>query len=170
VNAQVAELTKTHTDEIAKRDRRESQLTDEIHRLLVDSQATAAIVEEKGVPELLLGVIRPRLKVLEADGHFGVQVLDVNGNPDITIKDGKPVNSTITDLVKKLKVDPKFGRAFESSGRSGSGASGSSSGGNLSHAKSNPWMKASENLTEQMRILRSDPSLASALKAQASVS
>jgi hypothetical protein len=169
VEAQVTELTKSHTDEIGKRDKREGQLSGEITRLLVESHASTAIIEEKGVPELLLGVIKPRLKVVETDGHFSVQVLDSNGNPDITIKDGKPVNSTITDLVKKLKVDPKFGRAFEASGNSGSGASGSGNGNLGSGTKANPWMKPTENLTEQMRITRADPTLAAALKAQAGV-
>lgn len=88
---------------------------------LVDAQATVAIVDAKGVPQLLLPHVKGRVKVIEQDGQFTVQVLDAQGNPMVVDAAGTP--ATIKSLVEHMKADPIFGRAFEGSGASGGGAS-----------------------------------------------
>jgi hypothetical protein len=49
----------------------------------------------------------------------------------------------------------------------GSGAAGSGSGGAGNRSVKNPFRKESFNLTEQMKIQKSDPQLAARLKAAA---
>jgi hypothetical protein len=66
------------------------------------------------------------------------------------------------------RVDAQMSEAphlFESN--AGGGAAGNGSGGTGNHSGKNPFRKESWNLTEQMRLLRSDPSLAARLKAAA---
>jgi hypothetical protein len=166
IAAQVEALSQQHATEIEVRNKRETTLMGEINRVLVDNEARAAILEAKGVPELLLPTMRSRLKVVETDGKFGVQVLNDRGNQDYVVKGGNTVPSTIADLVAKFKADPKFGRAFDASERSGGGANPPGQGGG---GRPNPWAKDTFNLTEQMKLLRSDPALAAAMKQQAGI-
>lgn len=95
---------------------------------LIDAQATAAIVTAKGVPQLLLPHVKTRVKVIEEDGQFKVQVLNERGEPMISDASGTP--ATISDLVNSFKSDPIYGRAFESSGASGGSAPPAASGTN----------------------------------------
>lgn len=165
--SQIAELTRQHETEVKSRDKRIEHLTATLESVLVDQQLDAAIVKHKGIPELLRPMLRPRVKVVEKDGEFETKVVDAKGQQEYVIRDNKPVPATIEDLVAKTKADPLFGRAFEASGRSGSGAESGERGG--AGGAANPWLRATFNLTEQMRLLKSDPSLAAALKAQAGV-
>lgn len=89
---------------------------------LVDAQATAAIAEAKGVPQLLLPHLKGRVKVVEEDGKFNLQILDAAGNPMVSDAAGTP--ATFKTLVESFKADPIFGRAFEGSGASGGNAAG----------------------------------------------
>ena len=49
----------------------------------------------------------------------------------------------------------------------GGGAAGSGAGGAMNGGIKNPWSKATRNLTEQMKLQKSDPGLAARLKASA---
>jgi len=89
---------------------------------LIDAQATAAIAEAKGVPQLLLPHVKGRVKVLEQDGKFSVQVLDAAGNPMVADAAGTP--ATFKHLIESFKADPVFGRAFEGNNASGGGGNG----------------------------------------------
>jgi hypothetical protein len=72
---------------------------------LLEAEARAAIQAARGVPELLLPVVVARLSVAE-DG--AVAVTEGGG--------------TVSDLVESLRADPIYGRAFDGSGKGGSGA------------------------------------------------
>ena len=53
------------------------QASDLVHLgLLVENEATAAVAEAKGIPDLLLPFIRDQVKVVEEDGEFKVFVVD----------------------------------------------------------------------------------------------
>lgn len=74
----------------------------------MEAEARAAIQAARGVPELLLPVVSARLRVGE-DGAVGVS-------------DGEDGAKTVAQLVESLRADPIYGRAFDASGKSGSGA------------------------------------------------
>jgi hypothetical protein len=90
---------------------------------LVDSAAVNAIAAAKGVPELLLPHIRSAVKVIEENGDYAVRVVDSTGSPRVN---GKGEFLSIKDLVSEMRQSEVFGRAFDGSGASGSGAQTSS--------------------------------------------
>jgi hypothetical protein len=57
--------------------------------------------------------------VIEEDGDFKVQVVDASGNPRVN---GKGEFLSIADLVGEMRQSEVFGRAFEPTGTTGSGA------------------------------------------------
>lgn len=107
-----------------------------LEKNLVDAQATTAIAAAKGIPQLLLPHVKGRVKVVEQDGQFTVQVLDAQGNPMVADAAGTP--ATIAHLVESMKADPIYGRAFEGTGASGGGApsAGSQAAGAKTMARS----------------------------------
>jgi hypothetical protein len=111
---------------------REKSLLTALESHLIDAQATAAIASAKGIPQLLLPHVKSRVKVIEDNGTFKVQVLGQDGNPMIADAAGTPAG--IAHLIESFKADPVFGRAFEGTGASGGGAQ---QGGNAS-AKTMP--------------------------------
>lgn len=106
---------------------REKQLVGELNRVLVDSAALSALAAHKGNPKLLQRVVTDRLKLVEKDGQFAVEVVDDKGLP--RIKDARGTPMTVEDLVLELKGDKTFGVAFEGSGKSGGGTPPASGGG-----------------------------------------
>ena len=86
---------------------------------MIDADATAAIAAAKGVPALLLPHVRSAVRVIEEGGDFKVQVVDAAGNPRVN---GKGEFLSIADLVGEMRQSDVFGRAFEPTGTTGSGA------------------------------------------------
>lgn len=124
-----------HTAELVKKDERISALTLSLERRLIEADATAAIAAAKGVPELLLPHVRSRVRVIEEDGEFKVQVVDASGTQRV---DGKGQPLSIADLVGEMRSDPIFGRAFDSSVANGGGA-GSAGGSGGAGATKGKW-------------------------------
>ena len=97
----------------------------------------------------------------------------VNGVPTAYEADGTTVRAGkdgISPLNLEEWVDALVSDAphlFESN--SGGGAAGNTSGGGGGHRPQgkNPFRRESWNLTEQMKLIKSDPQLAARLKAQA---
>lgn len=75
---------------------------------LMEAEARAAIQAAHGVPELLLPVVAARLSVSE-DGSIAAAT-----------EDGTTLS--VAELVETLRADPVYGRAFDASGKGGSGA------------------------------------------------
>ena len=121
-----AQMADQHKAELAKKDGRIGTLTKSLEARLIDADATAAIAAAKGVPALLLPHVRAAVKVIEENGDFKVQVVDAAGNPRVN---GKGEFLSIADLVAEMKTDDIFGRAFEPSGTTGSGAANSGASG-----------------------------------------
>lgn len=96
-----------------------------IERYLIDAQATEAISAQKGVPALLLPHVKASVRVVDEDGEYVTRVVDAQGNARVN---GNGDFLTIKDLVGEMRQSETFGRAFEASGVSGSGAQGG--GGN----------------------------------------
>ena len=106
---------------------REKTLLSALEQHLVDAQATAAIAAAKGIPQLLLPHVKNRVKVIEENGAFKVQVLGQDGNPMIADAAGPPAG--IAHLIESFKADPIYGRAFEGTGASGGGGAQSAFAG-----------------------------------------
>jgi hypothetical protein len=75
---------------------------------------------------------------------------------------------TLADYIAKINEDDDNAHHFRVKGGSGSGTGAGSQGGGK--VQTNPWKRETRNLTEQGRILRSDPQLATRLKAEAGIS
>jgi hypothetical protein len=121
-----AQMNEKHQAELKAKDDALGKLRQALERHLVDAAATNAIAEAKGVPKLLLPHVRSSVRVVEEDGNFEVRVVDDKGDPRVNGK-GDPL--TIADLVGEMRQSEVFGRAFEASGRTGSGTPPNGSGG-----------------------------------------
>lgn len=101
---------------------------------LIEAEATAAVVAAGGVPELLLPVLLPKLEVQEEAGRFQVRVKGVGGDAETPV--------SIVDLVNELRLSATYGRAFDGTGKSGSGApaDAASGGGLVSLSAGDPLM------------------------------
>lgn len=75
---------------------------------LIEAEARSAIRAAHGVPELLLPVVTARLS------------LDGDGQVVATGEDGGA--TSVERIVEALRADPTYGRAFDASGKGGSGA------------------------------------------------
>lgn len=84
-----------------------------------ESEVTKALNELKGSSELLGHVMREAIKVERVNGKMVAKVIK-DGTARIKDAAGNPF--TVLDLAAELKADPKYGRAFEPTGTTGSGA------------------------------------------------
>lgn len=114
-----SDLAAAHAKDLEKHQTRSQALQNQLYGLLVENAATAAVVELKGVPELLLPFIKNQVKVLEQDGEFKVFVVDGQGDQRYSGVTGQPM--TIKELVAEMKANEKYGRLFESEAPAGGG-------------------------------------------------
>lgn len=122
--AQERQLLEKHQEELGKLNTNLTATTAQLQVALIDQEATLAITEAEGSPELLLPIIRGNSRMVRSeDGKHQVEVIGTDGNARLSQKPGTGTElMTIGEYVSLLKEDDKFGRAFESSGASGSGA------------------------------------------------
>lgn len=113
------ELSKAHAMETAKLKERETGLLGEIRNLRVTQVAMAAIVDQKGDPELLMPFVNQQIQVVEENGKFVTYVVDAQGDRRYSGVTGQPM--TVEELVKEMKSNAKYGRLFESDHQSGGG-------------------------------------------------
>jgi hypothetical protein len=114
-------LNEQHKGQLAEKDKAIGGLTSQVEELMVDNVATQAITAEKGDAKLLLPHIKAHTKVVQESGKFVTKVVDEKGNVRIA-NDGSGNPMTIAQLVVEMKADQSFGRAFDGSGATGSGA------------------------------------------------
>jgi hypothetical protein len=130
-------------------------------------QGVTAVATKRGLRATAIPDITAR-----ARGVFRL----VNGVPTAFEQDGKTVRAGkdgVTPMTLEEWVDAQVSEAphlFESN--AGGGAAGNASGGSASGARANgtlrnPFRRETWNLTEQMRIQKSDPNLAARLRAAA---
>lgn len=122
----LSQTTAKHKTELEKREDSIKSLRSALEANLIDAEATRAIASAKGVPELLLPHVRSSVRVVEEDGKFLAKVVDKDGNPRIGDASGSPM--TVNQLVAEMRSSEVFGRAFEGTGATGSGASNSNGG------------------------------------------
>jgi len=111
--------------------------------------------------ELLAGnFVRTSMK----DGQVVVDVVDEAGNPRIKDVAGTPF--TVADLLSELRE--KRPALFKAEEKRGMGLQPGGGGGGNSGTV-NPWAKDTRNITQQMQLEISNPTLAASLKAAAGV-
>lgn len=102
-----------------------AKLEAQLHKVLAENVARAAIVAAEGSDALLLPHVLQfiRIGTDEATGERVAQVVDAKGQPRIGNAKGEPM--TIAELVAEFKANEQYAAAFKGSGASGSGAAGS---------------------------------------------
>ena len=109
----------TKADEtIAAKDGEIAGMNKAFAKHMIEAEATRAIAAEKGVPELLLPIVRTKAKVVKDGEDYVVRVLDDAGE---VRGDGKGGWMTVESIVKELKASKSYGRAFESEQKGGGG-------------------------------------------------
>ena len=150
-----AELDKVHAPVVAERDALHGRLTAIQIDQAVVNEATKRGLRPTAITDI---TSRARMTFKLVDGV--PQAFD--GEKMRTGKDGvSPM--TLAEWVDALVSDAPH--LFEAN--AGSGAAGSGSGGAGNRSVKNPFRKESFNLTEQMKIQKTDPALAARLKAAA---
>ncbi len=152
-----AELDKVHAPVVAERDALHGRLTAIQIDQAVVSEATKRGLRPTAIPDITSRA-RTNFKLVN-----GVpQAFEADGQTARMGKDGvSPM--TLAEWVDALVSDAPH--LFEAN--AGSGAAGSGSGGAGNRSVRNPFRKETWNLTEQMKIQKTDPQLAARLKAAA---
>ena len=152
-----AELDKVHAPVVAERDALHGRLTAIQIDQAVVSEATKRGLRPTAIPDITSRA-RTNFKLVN-----GVpQAFEADGQTARMGKDGV-TPMTLAEWVDALVSDAPH--LFEAN--AGSGAAGSGSGGAGNRSVKNPFRKETWNLTEQMKIQKTDPQLAARLKAAA---
>ncbi len=151
VEAVKAQLAAKHAKDLEKANQRAEKAEAQVQRLVVENGLDAALDGVNVAPALKKAAKAMLRDVVELKEEDGQPVALMNGAP-------------LAEALKTWAASDE-GKAFVLDGNSGGGAPGGGGGGNV-----NPWKAgAGFNLTEQDRIAKSDPALASRLKAEAGV-
>lgn len=127
------EMAAAHAKDLERANTRGEALQTQLYGLLVENGATAAVVEARGIPDLLLPFIKNQVKVVEEDGEFKVFVVDSAGDRRYSGVTGQPM--TIKELVGEMKGNEKYGRLFESEVPGGGGGMPPNGGGRTPAAR-----------------------------------
>ena len=152
-----AELDKVHAPVVAERDALHGRLTAIQIDQAVVSEATKRGLRATAIPDI---TSRARMTFKLVNGV--PQAFEADGQ---TARMGKDAVTpmTLAEWVDALVSDAPH--LFEAN--AGGGAAGSGSGGAGNRSGKNPFRKETWNLTEQMKLQKSDPALAARLKAAA---
>ncbi len=151
------ELDKVHAPVVAERDALHGRLT----AIQID-QAVVTEATKRGLRPTALTDITSRARTTFKLVNGVPQAFEADGQTARTGKDGvSPM--TLAEWVDALVSDAPH--LFEAN--AGSGAAGSGGGAAGNRSVKNPFRKESFNLTEQMKLQKTDPQLAARLKAAA---
>jgi len=122
------QLVKQHEKDIDKYKTETGEMRGQLEEHLITASATKAIAEAKGSVDLLLPIIQRQSRIRKAEnGKFIVEIIGADNMPRIGDSNGNAM--TIEQLVTEMKGSERFGRAFESSGTTGTGGPGDRKGG-----------------------------------------
>ena len=113
-----AEFEDTLKKTVGEKDEQLTKMQRSLHKNMVEREAIAALAKHKGSSELLLPHVVGKLALIEDDGDLVVRVVDKDGDP---VSDGKGGYKSVEQFVLEMRNDDKFSRAFDASGRTGSG-------------------------------------------------
>ena len=145
-----------------------ASLTGQLQNLMGDSQIKTEVAkanpldDARDAVELLVSkFVRTSMK----DGKVVVDVIDQNGNPRIKDHAGTPF--TVADLVAEIRESRAS--LFKPDEKRGLGTNPGNHSAPPAGGVSNPWVKESWNMTQQMVLENTKPELAKQLKAAAGV-
>lgn len=121
VEGQLSNMQQEFTTQLDKEKQFSTTLQSQLEDELINAQAIKAISDNNGSVELLLGVVRGRSRMVEKDGKFLPEVLDATGNPAFKHDGSQLRPMSIPELVRELKDNTAYGRAFDATDVSGSG-------------------------------------------------
>jgi len=113
------QLVAQHEKEMKEQKLGNDAMRGSLDRFLIEAEATREIAANHGTPELLLPIVKQRVRVIAENGSFVARVLDEHGDPMISDAKGTPM--TIGQLVQSLKESEVYGRAFSPTGKQGVG-------------------------------------------------
>ena len=152
-----AELDKVHAPVVAERDALHGRLT----AIQID-QAVVTEATKRGLRPTALTDITARARLNFKLVNGVPQAFEADGQTARVGRDGvSPM--TLAEWVDALVSDAPH--LFEAN--AGGGAAGSGSGGAANRSVTNPFRKESWNVTEQMKLQRTNPQLAARLQAAA---
>lgn len=141
------------------RDKEINDLKQEKFKLSCMEEFNKAIADKNVAPDAVQDLSRYVLG--DNCSKFSLRSLgEGNGNVIVT-EDMKTIKNVLEDVLNNTT----FGKRCVVVNTSGGGAEGGSKG--IPAGTTNPWKKETFNLTKQAELLRNDPALAAALKAQA---
>lgn len=111
---------------VGEKDEALSKMQRSMHKHLVEKEAVSALAKHKGSADLLLPHVVGKLMLVEEDGEFVVRVKDKDGDP---MGDGRGGYKTVDAYVAEMRADERFARAFDATGKSGTGTRSSLTGG-----------------------------------------
>lgn len=124
---------KAKADKAERDAKAESQaLRDKVSNTMLKGKALEIATQISTIPDVILPLIKDRLRVEEVDGEFITSVLDVKGQPSAM---------TIEELQKEFVDNPKFSSIIIGSKASGGGAGGSGGGGGAPSTSAIPFGK-----------------------------
>lgn len=154
----VAATKKQLEEQIAAKEAEVQRLNAFVERLTIDNEIEAALAKVNVIPETreavkaLLKLRGPKV-VHDGESYRGVFETDLGEIP-------------IKDYVEAWSRKDEAAPFLPASGNKGSGATNGKAGGN---ARVNPFKAETRNLTEQMRLMKENPTLARQLAAEAGV-
>jgi hypothetical protein len=152
------QLEKHYSGVAAERDALNSQLT----AIQID-QGVTAVATKKGLRPTAIPDITARARVVFRLAHGAPMAYEADGQTPRVGRDGT------TPLTLDEWVDQQVAEAphlFESNAGGGAAGNGSGGAGNNRSVR-NPFRKETWNLTEQMKLQKTDPQLAARLRASA---
>ncbi|MGJ4945077.1 hypothetical protein ACQR1W_31240 [Bradyrhizobium sp. HKCCYLS1011] len=139
-------------------------LTGQLQTIMADSQIKSEVAkanpldDARDAVELLVSKF---VKTSMKDGKVVVEVLDTNGNPRIKDVNGTPF--TVADLVAEIRESRAS--LFKPEEKRGLGTQPGTHGNPpAGGGQTNPWLKDSWNITQQMLLMNTKPELAKQLK------
>lgn len=157
-------LETKHAEDMDAANAVSSGLESALSAQLIDNAATTQILAEKGSATLLLPHIKANLKMVHTEQGYSTIVVDRFGKERPSLSKAGEMMS-ISELVNEFKANEQFAGAFMAP-NSGGGASGSGAGG--ASSVKNPFKRGKDySLTNQARLVKTNPELATKLKAAA---
>ena len=114
-----ADMERTKDEALRTKDEELGFMRGSLERYLSNERAVAAIAKHKGSIDLLLPLVRERVRVVQDGQDFVPRVVDESGD---FRSDGKGGWMSVESLVEEMKRQPALARAFESEVPAGTGS------------------------------------------------